>query len=107
MPINEPETDASPPSTITEAPNTDVPVMAPPDIIKIVVIFDFTLNPIPSDAKNNAIEDAPNIMPLAAALKGKNPVLPCPTAASAIYVNNRIIATMEVTSATFCLLLFV
>ena len=52
----------NPPLAIATAPNTDVPIIAPPAISKMVVIFDFSLIPIPKERKNKIIDDAPNII---------------------------------------------
>ena len=82
IPIKELEMEASPPSAINDALNTDVPINAPPTIRKIVVIALFSLNPIPKAAKKSIIVEKPNIVPLSFSLIGKNPVSPWPTAAS-------------------------
>ena len=99
---------ANPPFAMADAPNTDVPISAPPAMSKTVVIFVFSPNPIPKETKNKIIVDAPNIIPLWAALIGKKPcLLPCATAASAMYVSNNIIATIASISEILFLLIFV
>ena len=95
-----------PPFAITDAPNTDVPINAPPTMSKIVVILAFSLNPIPNERKNKIIDDAPNIMPLWAAVIGRNPCLPCPIAASAMYNNNKAIAAIATDSEIFLFPIF-
>jgi hypothetical protein len=93
---------------MADAANIDVPIIAPPAMSKTVVIFAFSPNPIPKETKNKTIVDAPNIIPLWAALIGKKPcLLPCATAASAMYVSNNIIATMASISEILFLLFFV
>ena len=54
----------SPPFAMADAPNTEVPMSAPPAMSKMVVIFVFSPNPIPKDTKNKIIVDPPNIIPL-------------------------------------------
>ena len=99
---------ASPPFAMADAPNTEVPMSAPPAMSKMVVIFVFSPNPIPKDTKNKIIVDPPNIIPLWAALIGKKPcLLPCATAASAMYVSNNTIATIASISEILFLLIFV
>ena len=93
MMLNEFCVPVKPPLAMIEAASTEVPINAPPIISKTVVNFDFSPNPIAKERINMTIEDVPNIIPLCAAVIGKKPpVLPCATAASAIYVSNNTIA---------------
>ena len=79
-PTNEPEIVLSPPLDIADAPSTDVPINAPPAISKMVKVDDFSLKPIPKDAKNSIIDEVPKIIPLSFSVIGKKLVSPCPTA---------------------------
>ncbi len=102
-PRKEPEIEASPPSAINEAANTDVPINTPPTIRRIVVMVLFSLIPTPKATKKSMIVDKPKIIPLSFSLIGKNPTSPCPTAASIRYVNSNTIAATAVISEIFFL----
>ncbi len=106
MPNEELGIDDNPPLAIADAPNTDVPMTAPPAIRKMVVIIDFSFIPMPKEVKNKIIDVAPNIIPRSAALIGRKPCFPCPTAASAIYTSTNAIATIASTSEIFRLRTF-
>ena len=101
------ELSASPPFAMADAPNTEVPMSAPPAMSKMVVIFVFSPNPIPNDTKNKIIVDSTKYHS-SLALIGKKPcLLPCVTGASAMYVSNNTIATIASISEILFLLIFV
>ncbi len=63
-PRKEPEIEASPPSAINEAANTDVPINTPPTIRRIVVMVLFSLIPTPKATKKSIVLFVKEIEPL-------------------------------------------
>ncbi len=73
-PTKELEMEASPPSAINDALNTDVPINAPPTIRRMVVVALFSLNPIPKATKKSIVLFVKKIEPLKKALQLRIPI---------------------------------